>query len=212
MSVPENIKNLEKNILSELSLEKAFKHIEWLYENIPERLAGTPEEQKAVEYIVKTLREYDIPVKVFELDAYVGFPKEAEAKILSPKKKIKCIPFAFSAPTPPEGIQAEVVYVQGGSEENYKGIDVKGKFVLAELSFHPPRPQKTKIAEQHGAAGILISGPSGNIISKGTVKSVWGNPTPNQINQLPKIPAISISKADAEYLKNLHQRQRIFQE
>lgn len=209
MRVLEDVRSLEKKIISELSIEEAFKHVEWLYENVPERLAGTPEERKTVEYIVKTLESYGISVEVFEFDAYVGLPKKAEAKILTPRERIiRCVPFAFSAPSPPEGVQAEVVYVQGGDEENYKDIDVKGKLVLAELSFHPPRPQKTKIAERHGATGILISGPSGDIISKGTVKSVWGNPAPDQVGEFPKIPAISISKADAEYIKDLCQRQK----
>jgi len=57
-----------------------------------------------------------------------------------------------STPTPPEGVEAEVVILDSGTKEaDYKRIDVKGKIILtkqAPSSVH-------ELAAKHGAVGLL---------------------------------------------------------
>lgn len=57
-----------------------------------------------------------------------------------------------SFPTPPEGIEAEVVYVGRGRAEDFEGLDVTGKIVLGETS--SGRLFQAAVQER-GALGVL---------------------------------------------------------
>ncbi len=88
--------------------------------------------------------------------------KDAELKIVSPKKfkKILCryrdMPLSIiqrSAPTPPEGVEAEVVVLEDGTEEiDYGRKDVKGKIVLTSGDLELV---KAMAVDKHGAIGII---------------------------------------------------------
>ncbi|MCC6315643.1 MAG: M20/M25/M40 family metallo-hydrolase, partial [Thermomicrobiales bacterium] len=79
----------------------------------------------------------------------------------------------------------------------YAGKDVRGKIVLAELSYAPPRPEKTRIATVNGAIGLILinwgddDNPS---VPQGTVKPVWGNPTVDNLHLMPNLPAVGIPR------------------
>ncbi len=88
--------------------------------------------------------------------------RDAELSIVSPKKfkKILCryrdMPLSLiqrSAPTPPEGVEAEVVVLEDGTEEvDYRGKDVKGKIVLTSGDLDLV---KALAVDKHGAIGII---------------------------------------------------------
>jgi len=88
--------------------------------------------------------------------------RDAELRIISPKKleKILCryrdVPLSIiqrSAPTPPEGVDAEVVVLEDGTEEiDYKGKDVKDKIVLTSGDLDLV---KALAVDKHGAIGII---------------------------------------------------------
>ncbi|MGC8949279.1 MAG: M28 family peptidase, partial [Thermoprotei archaeon] len=96
--------------------------------------------------------------------------------------------------------------VGGGDEHEYLGKNLEDAFVLAELSYTPPRPEKAFIAKAKGAKGLIIMnwGDKDNkIIGRGAIKWIWGLPTPEDIDKIPRIVSINISRADGEYLKKL---------
>jgi hypothetical protein len=208
--LPPEHKDLEKKLIVDLSISEAWKHVEYLTANAPQRLSGTPEEKLAVEYFRKTLEGYGVKPDVHEFDGLVSFPGDSELLILSPERRaIPSQAYAHITSTPLEGIEAEVVYVGSGGTRDYEGLDVRGKLTLAELSYAPPRPEKIRIAELHGAVGQIQMNwgmPDSKVLPLGTTKSVWGNPTPETIKMMPRIPAISISRADGLWLKGLCQR------
>lgn len=88
--------------------------------------------------------------------------RDAELRIVSPKKskKVLCryrdVPLSLiqrSAPTPSEGIEAEVIILEDGTEErDYKGKDVKGKIVLTSSDLELV---KALAVDRHGAIGII---------------------------------------------------------
>lgn len=208
--LPPEQRDLEKRLIVELSVSEAWKHVEYLTANAPQRLSGTPEERLAVDYFKKTLEGYGIRPNVYEFDGLVSFPGDSELRILSPERRtIPCQAYAHIASTPLDGIEAELVYVGSGGIRNYEGLDVKGKITLAELSYAPPRPEKIRIAELHEAIGQIQMNwgmPDSKVLPLGTTKSVWGNPTPETVKNMPRIPAISVSRADGLWLKELCQR------
>lgn len=197
-------------ILEEISGEQIWKHMENFTNISPQRLSGTEEEKKTVDYIKKSFESYGLPVMVHELDALVSFPGHGELKITSPETKtIKCSVFAQIASTLPEGIEAEIVYMGSGGEQYYKEKDVRGKIVLVDLSYAPPRPEKVRLATVYGAIGAIMVNwglAEHDSLPLGTVKAVWGNPTPDNIKKMPSMPVLGITKAAGEYLVSLLQQ------
>jgi hypothetical protein len=56
-----------------------------------------------------------------------------------------------------------------------------------------------------GAIGQIIISHKGPMraLNRGTVKSVWGNPVPENIDDIGRIPVVNISREDGEYLQGL---------
>jgi hypothetical protein len=204
---------LEKKIIKEVSEDIARKHIEKISREIPFRLAGTEECKRMAEYLREQMASYGIPAEVQEFDALVGFTGTAELMVREPEKRvIQCRPFVHIANTAPGGIQGELIFVGSGGIDEYKGKNVQGKITLSELSYSPPRQEKQRIAAEYGSsAQIMINwGPSDSkTLAYGSVKPPWGNPTPLTLPDMPRIPSITIPRADGEYLMDLCRKGRV---
>lgn len=175
------------------------------YEN---RIAGTESIKEASLFIKGFLEELqDIKVWIDKFPIFTSFPLESEVTIRSPvKKTISSFPNLYSLNTPPEGITNEIVYVERGGKEQYEGLNVKTKIVLADLSYAPPRPEKAWFARNKGASAIILSNwghPENEIVGRGAIKHVWGPLTLEDVNRIPRIPSVNISRKDAEYLKEI---------
>ena len=201
---------LEKKIIEELSGDEAFRHIMKISEEIPTRMAGTEECKRMAEYLRDQMLSYGIPAEICEFDALVGFTGTAKLMVLEPEKRvIQCNPFVHTANSTDAGIQGELVFVGSGAVADYEGKNVRGKITMSELSYSPPRQEKQRIAAEKGSiAQIMINwGPSDSrTLAYGSVKSPWGNPTPANISDMPRIISITISRADGEYLIGLYEK------
>jgi Iap family predicted aminopeptidase len=194
---------LEKKIMAEYSSEEVRKHLEYL--TTLTRMAGTEDELKAAKYIKGKLDEYGIDGKIYEFDAYVSHPGKAELEILSPvQKSLPCLSLAFIASTPPEGMEAELISVGDGFEKDYRGVDARGKIALIGPVRKKDHVGVARIAEQNGAAAqIHINTGKARAIDISQLRSTWGSPTPETIDKVPMIPAISICSEDGNYLTEL---------
>jgi len=205
--------DLEKQIIQELSGDTVRKHIEKISREIPFRMAGTQELKRMAEYLRDQMSSYGIPAEIQEFDALVGFTGTAELRVLEPEKRvIQCRPFVHIANTAPGGIEGELVFVGSGASDEYKGKDVRGKVTLSELSYSPPRQEKQRIAADfNSSAQIMINwGPSDSkTLAYGSIKPPWGNPTPLTLADMPRIPSITISRADGEFLIDLCRKGRV---
>ncbi|MCR6691041.1 MAG: M28 family peptidase [archaeon YNP-LCB-003-016] len=203
----EEMKKLEEEIIGEASIEKAFEHIKFLVEEVGERIAGSMEIERAAKYIIEKLSEYGLKTWIDKFPIYHSYPKDALMRVIEPEQRvIEAKPCGHIMSTLMEGITGELIYAGAGGYEDYEGIDVRGKIVLVEMSWSPPRPEKARIAYEKGAKALVIMnwGSMDNpVIQKGAVKSVWGNPTPEGWERIPKITVISITRAAGEYLKKL---------
>ncbi|MFC1817146.1 M28 family peptidase, partial [Thermodesulfobacteriota bacterium] len=200
-------KELEKKVLTEYSTEEVRKHLEYLATLI--RHAGTDDELKAATYIMEKLDEFGIKAKLFEIDdAYISYPGKAEFEIFSPlQKSFPCLTHSFSASTPPDGIEAELIWLGKGSEEDYQDVDAKGKIVLVEPGRAAAQVEAAEIAEKNEAvAQIHISVENPKAISVNRFGRTWGNPNLETMNKVPRTPAISICNDDGKYLAALTQK------
>jgi hypothetical protein len=190
---------MNEAILADLSLDRAWKHLEWLNENAPARISGTPDQQRAGEYFAEELASYGLEAQLDTFTAYRSVPLRGEFALLGTDDcEFPCEPCGHIVSTPDEGLELDLIYVGPGVEEDFGGRDVKGAAVLTEISAGPSRPRKAYIAAQHGAAVIVFINwglPEFDTIPCGGIKCVWGNPTRDTMPDVPQIAAIGISRA-----------------
>ena len=197
--IPENILKVEETVRGEVSPENLKLHVDHLC-SLGEKLAGTQEEVKACGYIVDRLKEAGVEAQVHEFESYVSHPLSASFRVDFPSKlEVEGVGVSFGISTPEAGLSAEVVHVGAGNEEDYFGLDVKGKIVLVDKL---PSPQRGVNAAKFGAAAMVAMS-EGMMKHKMIVTPVWGNPSLAEKNRIPRIPVVSISGDDGAALKEL---------
>ncbi len=193
-----------------------------LTDNIGPRLSGSPQAQKAVEYVAEemrtlgaevTLEKASVPhwVRGLETAELTAWPGQAAGTT----QKIVLTALGGSTATPPEGLTAEVVVVNNWSELHaLPANSVKGKILVFNHPF-----DKELAATGHGldaygngvvyrAAGPIAGAALGAVAV--LVRSVGGAdfrlPHTGQTEYAPgapKIPAAAVTAEDAEMLKTL---------
>lgn len=197
----------EPKIDSEVKAANVRAHVERIVSDIPHRAAGSENGRRMAEYSAAAMREAGVAkTVVHELPAIVSFPEHAEFRVDAPVEiGIQANTLGHSLLTMPEGLSGELVYVGSGAFEDYEGKDVRGKIILTELSYSPARHEKQRIAALEGAIGAVMMnwGHDGNeAVPFGSVKPVWGNPTPDNVGtEMPTIPCIGIARTAGLKLK-----------
>lgn len=197
--------NLRNEFLESLSRSKAMKHVENLAQ-IKNRLAGTPEEKKACEYIVDNLEQAGIKPEVIEFNAHLKVPIDSELELIPPvDRRIESFPTSGGADTGPEGVFGEILDVGYGYPEEYGEKSAEGKILLMSLGGEISRAEKTEIAGTRKPTAVLLFHNADLGIQKGTCKSVQGNPTPetNRAPYVPNIPVLSIGYQEGMFIRQL---------
>lgn len=160
-----------------LKLTSAEKLAEYhLYLAGKPHVAGTQENYKVTQYIIQKLRKFGLEVKVYEYEVLLSYPEEIRLFLTSPQKRYllsKELPIyedrfswdnriidGYNAFSPSGEVEAEVIFANYGSEEDFKylkkaGIDVKGKILLIKYGKFF-RGGKVLNAQKHGASGVLF--------------------------------------------------------
>ena len=182
-------------------------------ERFGEILAGSETEARASEFLVEQMERLGLEVETHVFPAVVSHPGPGTLELLGStgevRETVPCAVFAQSEPTPPEGLEAEILHVGPGGLDDYASDAAVGKIILAELSYSPPRPEKARIAKARGAAGLLLANWGQNdseVVPRGTVKSVWGNPTRRDLDEITTLPAVGISRAAGIRLRDAARR------
>ena len=201
---------MRDTILNELSIDNVMKHTRYLADELPDRYSGNANERKAAAYLEQILNSAGIPATLHEFAGYVSLPVDSHLRVLVPEQReLPSIPFMNIPNTPPQGIEGELVDVLSGGEDDLRGKDVRGKIILAESSYSPARQEKIRLATARGAAAALVAQwglEEPRLMVRGNAKAVWGNPTPETMHQMPRIPALGITKADLALLRQFLSR------
>jgi N-acetylated-alpha-linked acidic dipeptidase len=139
-------------------------------------MAGTEASHRLAEWLRDQYRSYGFEAEIVSYSVWLAQPREAKLELVAPEKKTLASPeqsfdldrdtfnknavAAFNAFSPSGDVTAPVVYVNYGTAEDYRaldvmGIGVAGKIVLARYG-HCYRGIKTKLAEEHKAIGLII--------------------------------------------------------
>src|SRR5438270_74311 len=140
-------------------------------------LAGTPEVRKTAEYVAQKFREAGLKTQIVEYKVWLNHPAEISMDVVAPpaaqhhgpqREQVSADPFQadprvvmpYNSGSPSGDVEAEVVYANYGRPEDFKKldelkIDVRGKIVLVRYGENY-RGVKSFVAQEHGAAGVLI--------------------------------------------------------
>ena len=174
-------------------------------------VAGTKEDYATAIYVRDKIRSYGIPAELKEYEVLLPYPKQPSTlELISPRRERlamkepviaedpsssnpKIIPL-FNGYSASGDVTAPLVYVNYGLPPDYEalkkaGVEVKGKIAIARYG-NSFRGVKAKVAEDHGAVGLIIySDPADDGYGQGDVypKGPWR-------------PASSAQRGSVQYL------------
>ncbi len=174
-------------------------------------VAGTKEDYDTAIYVRDRFREYGLPAEIKEYEVLLPYPKQPSlVEMTAPRRERlavhetvvpedptssnpKIIPL-FNGYSASGDVTGDIVYVNYGLPSDYNelqkiGVDVKGKIALARYG-NSFRGVKAKVAEEKGAAGLIIySDPADDGYMQGDVypKGPWR-------------PASSAQRGSVQYL------------
>ncbi|MBX6373033.1 MAG: M28 family peptidase [Acetobacteraceae bacterium] len=198
----------QQSIIQALSVDRVRADVERITTQIPSRLAGSENGRRMAEYSRDALLAAGVPAEVQETPGLVSFPGKGELQVLAPQEiAIEANTLGHSVPTLPEGITGELMDVASGAFEEYEGRDATGKITLSELSYHPARHEKQRIAALKGSIGCVMMNwghPENTAVPFGSVKPAWGNPTPEAMrDEMPTLPCIGIARTAGLALREM---------
>ncbi len=199
-------------VMDEVSADRIRAHVEKIVTEIPHRAAGSANGKRMAEYSRDAMKANGLSdVVMHELPAIVSFPEHAEFRVESPSEiAIQANTLGHSINTTEEGLRGEIVDVGGGAFSDYEGKDARGKIILTELSYSPARHEKQRIAGMKGAIGAVMMNwghPENEAVPFGSVKPVWGNPTPENVKtEMPTIPCIGIARTAGLKLREMSKK------
>ncbi len=153
-------------------------------------VAGSPDDSALAVFVKDRFERCGIEAKIVTYYVYLPLPKSESLEMTEPEKHDfdlkeggwkwdkdtynSGIVMPFNAYSPSCDISGQIVYANYGLPEDYAalkkfGVDVKGKIMLVRYgrSF---RGIKVKVAEEHGAAGVIIySDPTDDGYDKGDI-------------------------------------------
>ena len=131
--------------------------------------AGGPGDYATALYLDSLYRSFGFVTTLATYDVYLPYPREISVTLTAPERISLSISedslqegalLPFNAYSPSGDVDAELVYVNRGLETDYAtlaemGIDVRGRILLARYG-GGYRGGKAFLAEQHGAAGLIL--------------------------------------------------------
>lgn len=159
------------------------------------KLSGTQPERESFAYLKSCLDGYGFRTQLIAHEAYISLPGRARLEVGS--ETPDCITHSFSRPSGPEGLRGTLVYAGHGTPADLAKVDLRGKIALLEAIANPAASLR---ASQAGAIGQIHISPHEHLHEM-CISSVWGSPTPGQLDRLPKTVVLSVRQATGEALK-----------
>ena len=193
-------------------------------------VAGSPEDKKTADYVAQKFKEAGLQTEIVEYKVWMNRPAEISVAVTAPpqvkmqgptREHVSNDPYqddprvlmAFNGSSPSGDAEADVVYANYGRPEDFKKleelkVDVRGKIVIVRYGENF-RGVKSYVAEQHGAAAVLIysdpwddgyfkGDPYGKgpwrpetAVQRGSIQYMFkypGDPTTPGIASLPSLP------------------------
>jgi hypothetical protein len=182
---------IEKEIISEINEAKLMEFNVEIAKEV--RLSGSEEELRAFKYAQRMLESFGLITNLSFHHAYISLP--GKAKLIAGYEEIPCITHSMAPSTIAEGLTGKPLYIGEFSPEKL-GL-CSGRIAVVEGI---AAPAIIKELQNVGALGaIFINGPYTHEM---IVSTVWGSPSQVNINEMPKIPVISVNDENGLNLRN----------
>lgn len=200
----------DRQLLAEMEGEISKEELQENWERFMEFTptpSGSPQEEEAIQFLKRKLEDYGLYPQVLRFDAYISEPKWAKLEVLAPQElKIRCTPYRQVGTTGPEGVEGEVVYID---PDSIGKAECRGKIVLAEQAVSGDwmglRDGLLLKLQEMGVKGLIVIEQDSfrpTVVHQRADFSVSGNPTPDNVHLIQRIPAIvHISNKDGQLLK-----------
>ena len=189
---------IDRNLIADSANSDLESNLKVFCNEIGTRFPGTDGYKKAAEFGLERLKSYGFENAHLEPFEFLAWRrgKSAEFRLVSPvKESFECFELPYGSATGPDGIEAGIVDIEAGSDEQIDAQSeaMKGKFVLTTSTAQ----HRTVIYDrciELGAVGFVFHNTiEDNIITTGTVAN----------EEEGKIPAIGITLESAEKIKEL---------
>jgi N-acetylated-alpha-linked acidic dipeptidase len=166
---------IESRFLAVPDPKLAEEHLRTLTE-VP-HMAGTIEDKATADYVAQKFRDAGLDTEIVEYKAWFNYPVEISVDMTAPtgvemhgptREHVDNDPFQddprvvtpFNGMSPSGDVEADVVYANYGTPEDFErleklNISVRGKIVLVRYGLNF-RGVKVFVAQEHGAAGVII--------------------------------------------------------
>jgi N-acetylated-alpha-linked acidic dipeptidase len=166
---------IDQEFLAVPSPARAEQHLKILTA-LP-HIAGSPEDKATADYVLKQFSIAGLNAEIVKYSVWMNRPAEisvsvtapASVKMNGPRREhvdgdtmadSERVVMPFNGSSPSGDAEAEVVYANYGRPEDFKKleelkVDVKGKIVIVRYGDNF-RGVKSFVAEEHGAAGVII--------------------------------------------------------
>src|SRR5215472_3349142 len=219
---PQTLSELKQLQKAALESDYAYRQVAHLANNIGQRLSGSAQAAKAVEYLAAELKALGCDVQLEkvmvphwvrgeETAALFQFPGQAP----NTTQKIVLCALGDSVATPKDGIEAEVLVIKNFDElKSMPREKVAGKIVLFNYPFDKQIAAQGRAGEAYGEAVLYRShGPSAAArqgAAACVIRSVGGadyrlphTGMTDYAKDAPKIPAGAVTAEDADLIANL---------
>ncbi|MFT4588659.1 MAG: Iap family predicted aminopeptidase [Limisphaerales bacterium] len=142
-----------------VSTRSVERHYEALCRDIGGRYAGSTGERRAADYIAGKLSRVGAKVEVQEFDFVNWIPRRTKASLIKQGKERSISEvgaFTYSLPTPAEGIEGELVYIESSDPRCLSRRRLKGKIGLAIGSLDVSDSEIAKRFMDSGLAGLMF--------------------------------------------------------
>lgn len=166
---------IEKTFLAVPDPKLAEVHLRTLTQ--APHMAGTAEDKATADYVAKKFREAGLETEIVEYRVWMNYPSEVSVDLTAPsnvhmhgptREHVSGDPYQddvrivmpFTSMSPSGDVEAEVVYANYGSPADLKKleqlkVDLHGK-ILLERYGENFRGVKAFVAQEHGAAGLIL--------------------------------------------------------
>lgn len=166
---------IEKQFLSVPDPKLAEEHLRILTQ--APHMAGTIEDKATADYVAGKFRDAGLDTEVVEYKVWINYPTEISVDLTAPagvtmhgptREHVSGDPYQndprivtpFNGMSPSGDVEADVVYANYGTPDDFEklatlGVDVKGKIMLVRYGQNF-RGVKVFVAQEHGAAGVII--------------------------------------------------------
>ena len=167
--------DVERRFLAVPDPKLAEEHLRTLTQ--APHIAASAEDKATAEYVASKFRDAGLEPEIVEYRVWLNYPAEISVDVTAPenvkmhgptREHVDGDPYQddprvitpYNAMSPSGDVEAEVVYANYGSPEDFEKlrelkVDVRGKIALVRYGQNF-RGVKTFVAQEHGAAGVII--------------------------------------------------------